>query len=125
AEGVASALSKLGALRPALILLDAQVLDTNGSRLARRLLADEQLVSIPIIALIERTTSQAGKVEPCGGFDGYLVKPVDGGACPGQVRAFLDGLRETPQGTPLAVRFPAASIVDRRRQAAELLDAIQ
>jgi two-component system, cell cycle response regulator DivK len=63
--------------RPALVLMDVRLPDMDGLEALRRLRADQQTASIPVIAV----TAQAMKgdrerfIE--AGFDGYLSKPVD------------------------------------------------
>src|SRR5579862_2281629 len=69
---------RLAADRPDLMLLDVNLPDINGFEVCRRLKADPQLASIPVVHLTASFASTTSKVIGLeGGADGYLVRPVD------------------------------------------------
>ena len=134
ADTAASALRKLSALHPDLILLDSRVPAADGTRLARRLLADEELAPIPIVALAEISkgtgTGTQGNIQAGTRFDGFIGKPVelqefDSRAFAGQVRAFLESSSQPESRHPAKLPPPPAPTADRLKQAAELLEAIE
>lgn len=101
ADTAPAALRKVTACRPDLILVDARVPAADGTRLARRLLADRSLIHIPLVALTEIPAhSQVG---PRGLFDGEIGKPIDARRFPEQVRDILASPRIRPPGRPVSV----------------------
>jgi len=131
ADTAEAAARKLSAFHPDLILLDPRIPAADGTRLARRLLADEDLAPVPIVALSETGTGTHGAPESGGRFDGHIGKPIDARNFPGQVRAFLESSRQDPSiqaaelTLPATPGGPATPGADRREQAARLLDAIE
>jgi CheY-like chemotaxis protein len=112
ADGAGAAMRKLSSLHPDLILLDARMPAADGTRLARRLLADEALVPVPMVALSEMSTEALRDTEPGGLFDGQIGKPIDGAALRGQIRAFLE-LPGRAQSSPAAdLPLPAVALLD-------------
>ena len=79
---------------PALVLMDIQLPDIDGSEALRRLRSDERTAGIPVLAL----TAQAMRGERerflAAGFDGYLSKPVDVDELIETVRRYCDGAAE-------------------------------
>ena len=125
ADTAESAFRQLSSLHPDLILLDSRISASDGTWLARRLLADEELAPIPIVALSETGTGTRGNLEPGGRFDGRIGKPVDAGTLPGQVRAFLESPGQAASHQPAGLPLPATPTDERPTQAAELLEAIE
>ncbi|MBZ5617411.1 MAG: response regulator [Acidobacteriia bacterium] len=123
ADTAEAAIQKLSSFHPDLILLDSQVPAADGTRLARHLLADAELAPVPIVALTERSTH--GDPEPVGRFDGHIGKPIDARSFPGRVRAFLESPRQEPSKHAVEPPLPTTPAADRRKQAAELLYAIE
>lgn len=119
-----AAVRKLSCFRPDLILVDAQVPAADGARLARRLLADEELTPVPIVALTEMGAGAHSHPGAGGRFDGNIGKPIQALTLPGQVRAFLESSPQTPLDHPAGLPLPATPAADGRREATELLDAI-
>jgi HPt (histidine-containing phosphotransfer) domain-containing protein len=85
--------------RPSLILVDPQALDTNGTPLARRLLLDERLLDIPIVALIANPSSQNAlenrPSEEYSCFDGRIAMLAQGESLAGRLQALLDNPKES------------------------------
>jgi two-component system, cell cycle response regulator DivK len=87
AEGLALAREHL----PDLVLMDLRLPDLDGDEAARRLGADERTAAIPVVAL---SALPLGEAEPWlrdAGFAGYVEKPIDVLALPGQVRRHCRG----------------------------------
>jgi two-component system, cell cycle response regulator DivK len=72
---------------PDVILLDLRLPDMDGTEVARGLRGRARTGRIPVVAL---SASYAGGSDwlLAAGFDGYLQKPIDVRAFPGQVRRF-------------------------------------
>jgi CheY-like chemotaxis protein len=120
ADNAEAGIRKAFDCRPDLILVDLQVPAADGAPLARRLLAEEDLIPIPMVALT--APGPNGEMPPCGQFDGNIAKPIDGPSLPGRVQALLEPTR-VPSG-PHGFVPPPASAGGRREQTVELLDAI-
>ncbi len=123
AASAEAAMRRLSASPPALILLNPQVLADDGTPLARKLLADPRLVSIPIVALAETGPGAARTPEPGGPFDGRIASPVNPETFPAEVRALLDSTSQPPAAQPAGLSFPDTG--DRLVQVGNLLDAIE
>ena len=61
--------------RPDLILMDMQLPDVSGLRVTRMIKNDENLKSIPVIAITSYVTTQDQETIRNGGCDDYLAKP--------------------------------------------------
>jgi two-component system cell cycle response regulator DivK len=85
AEGVAVA----AAHRPDVILMDIRLPDMDGVEARRRLGVDERTVGIPVVALTSLAMKGDREWLLSVGFDGYLEKPIDVRAFPGQVRNYV------------------------------------
>ncbi len=122
ADSAEAAIQHLRCFRPDLILVESQVPAEDGTQLARRLLADGELTSVPIVVLTEPGEGQHGHPGFWGRFDGLLEKPIDVCTFPGLVRKFLEPAREATQtALPTLPLTPPAD----RNQAAQLLHAIE
>ena len=84
ADGVALALAK----RPDVILMDIRLPDMDGTDAMRLLKEDVRTARIPIVALTSLAMKGDREWLLASGFDGYLEKPIDVKAFPGQVRGF-------------------------------------
>ncbi|HXG02656.1 MAG TPA: response regulator, partial [Candidatus Binatia bacterium] len=89
-SGIAAALRE----RPALILLDVGLPKMDGYEVAAALRALPALRETPIVALTAFVTSGDRERILATGCDGYLAKPIDPDAFPGQVAEFLRGRRD-------------------------------
>jgi CheY-like chemotaxis protein len=72
--------------QPDLVLMDIRLPDLDGFEAARRLRADEGTRRIPIVALSALSVLEADAWLRDAGFDGYIEKPIDALALPGEVR---------------------------------------
>ena len=112
ADSGVSAIRKLSSCRPDLILLDTRIPAVDGTRLARRLLADRDLAAVPIVALTERGADTLRHNEPGGRFDGQVEKPIDSGAFQSQIRAFLDSPWRASSNHAADLPLPAVALLD-------------
>jgi CheY-like chemotaxis protein/HPt (histidine-containing phosphotransfer) domain-containing protein len=122
ADIASKALRRVALSRPDLILLNERVLAPDGARLAERLLADEELASVPIVALTQMGPGLKSADCPIGAFDGHIPKNTDGGGFADQVRVFLRSSAQPPAAVDLEIPYGAA--IYRRPEAAKLLDSI-
>lgn len=74
---------------PDLILMDLQLPKLNGYDATRQLKEMPATASIPIVALTAHAMPEERDRAQQVGFDGYITKPIDTRAFPGQVQAFL------------------------------------
>ena len=85
------ALELLEHYAPALILMDIQLPGMDGLELTRRLRQKPGFDKIRIIALTAYAMDGDEADARKAGCDGYISKPIDTRAFPGQVRGFLSG----------------------------------
>jgi two-component system, cell cycle response regulator DivK len=83
-EGIALALEQL----PDVILLDLHLPDIDGTEVARVLNGRARTARIPVVALSAVRIDDADDWLHAAGFAGYLAKPIDVRAFPGQVRSY-------------------------------------
>lgn len=83
-------------IRPDLILLDIQLPGMDGHAVAHALKNNEDLKSIPIVAVT--SYAMAGDREKClaAGAEGYIEKPIDPDSFVDEVERFL---RPSPEGS--------------------------
>jgi two-component system cell cycle response regulator DivK len=93
ARNAADALTLAAERRPDLILMDIQLPDEDGVRTLDRLRADAETASIGVVAVTAFAMADDRQRLLRAGFDGYLEKPIDVRAFPGQVRALLQSIR--------------------------------
>jgi len=85
------------ALRPRLILMDIQLPGTDGLTLTRELKADASTAGIRIVALSAYAMKGDEQKARAAGCDGYISKPIDTRALPGQVEGYLSRGSERPR----------------------------
>lgn len=88
ADGAAG-LAAAARVRPDLILMDLSLPVLDGWEATRRLKADPDLASIPIIALSAHAMAGDAEKARAAGCDDYLAKPVDEDLLFDRLRAFL------------------------------------
>ena len=76
---------------PALVLMDIQLPDIDGTEALRRLREDERTAGIPVLALTAQAMHGDRERFLEAGFDGYLSKPVDVAELVATVRRYCDG----------------------------------
>jgi two-component system cell cycle response regulator DivK len=85
-EAVATACREL----PDLILMDLQLPKMNGYSATQRLKEFPETAKILVIALTAHAMPEERRRAQQIGFDGYITKPIDTRAFPGQIRAILE-----------------------------------
>lgn len=98
-----SALARLGETIPDLVLMDIGLPDVDGLTLTRRLKADPQLRSIPVVALTAFAMKGDEQRALDAGCDGYITKPID-------TRTFSDTVRRHLPGAD-ASKLPTLSVL--------------
>ena len=88
-----TALELAVARRPDLILMDIQLPDSDGVAALDRLRADARTAPITVAALTAYAMTGDRERFLRLGFDGYVEKPIDSRAFPGQVRTLLETTR--------------------------------
>ena len=89
AEGGKRGLAAARQERPELIICDIQLPDIDGFEVARRLNADPELCSIPLVAVTALAMVGDRYRVLAAGFDGYVPKPIDPETFVRQMEAFL------------------------------------
>jgi CheY-like chemotaxis protein len=85
---------------PDLILLDIALPGMDGLTLTRRLKADPRTASVRVVAVTAFAMVGDEMKALEAGCDGYIAKPIDTRALPGQVAAFLSGHAPSPRIHP-------------------------
>jgi CheY-like chemotaxis protein len=85
---------------PDLILLDIALPGMDGLTLTRRLKADPRTASVRVVAVTAFAMVGDDVKALEAGCDGYIAKPIDTRALPGQVTAFLNGDVRSPRIHP-------------------------
>ena len=81
-DGVATAKEK----RPTVILMDIQLPGIDGVTALERIRKDAATARIPVVALTASVMKEDRERFERAGFDGFITKPIDVKAFPGQVR---------------------------------------
>ena len=79
---------------PALVLMDIQLPDMDGSAALQRLRSDERTTGIPVLALTAQAMEGDRERFLAAGFDGYLSKPIDVDELIATVQRYCDGETE-------------------------------
>jgi CheY-like chemotaxis protein/HPt (histidine-containing phosphotransfer) domain-containing protein len=125
ADTAASAIRKLCGWLPDLILLDVRISALDGTPLAQRLLADEELAPAPIVALTETVSGGYRVREPGGAYDGRFQKPIDLATLAAQVRGLMRLFAQEAARPAVELDFPYGDAINRRADGARLLDSIE
>jgi two-component system cell cycle response regulator DivK len=89
AETAEAGLELARAQRPALVLMDVQLPGMDGVAALARLRADPATAGIAVVALTAFAMKDDRERFLAAGFDGYLEKPLDVRAFPGQLAGVL------------------------------------
>jgi signal transduction histidine kinase len=126
AEDGLSGIESARRLRPDLILMDINMPDMDGYAVTTRLKSLKETRDIPVIALTANVMLGDRELSLAAGCDGYIAKPIDIDALPGQIAAFLEGKRERVADREKVERLEEHTrrLVDRLEQTiTELRDA--
>lgn len=99
---------------PALVLLDINLPGMSGLEVATRLRS--LLPGTPMVALTADTSPAARERAIAAGCDGFLTKPVDVEALPGQLAEYIAGKRETIPDLELHRQAYVGQLVERLEQ---------
>ncbi len=80
--------------KPDLILMDVMMPVMNGYDATRRIKSNHDTARIPIVALTASAMPHERDQAMEAGCDGYISKPIDTRAFPGQIRQFFAGTHE-------------------------------
>lgn len=78
-------------LLPDLILIDINLPDLSGHEIATVLRSDRRFVSMPMVAITAQGSQARQDIAIAAGINGYLTKPIDVDALPGQIEFYLSG----------------------------------
>ena len=81
-------------IHPALVLTDVNMGGMTGHEVATRLKEMPETKHAPVIAMTANTLQTDREIALVAGCDGYITKPIDIDALPGQIEQFLGGARE-------------------------------
>ncbi len=81
-------------IRPALILMDINISGLDGYEVTTHLRSIKEMQQVPIVAVTAATMKGDRERALIAGCNGYISKPIDVDLFPGQVRAFMEGLKE-------------------------------
>jgi two-component system cell cycle response regulator DivK len=76
---------------PDLVLMDLQLPGIDGFETLHRLRQEGLGPNVPVVAVTAFAMAQDKERASRAGFDGYIEKPINVRALPGQIEAFLDG----------------------------------
>jgi two-component system cell cycle response regulator DivK len=91
-EGLAQASTR----QPDLILVDINLPEIDGYTMTTRLKAEPDLQHVRIVALTANVMKGDLERTVAAGCDGYIQKPIDVDALPGQIAAYLEQRTLTP-----------------------------
>jgi two-component system, cell cycle response regulator DivK len=89
ARNAADAIAVATARQPDLVLMDIQLPDADGITALQRLRSNAETASMVVVALTAFAMKDDRERLLAAGFDGYLEKPIDVRAFPGQVRNYV------------------------------------
>ncbi len=81
-------------IHPALVLTDVNMGGMTGHEVATRLKEMQETKHTPVIAMTANMLQTDREIALVAGCDGYITKPIDIDALPGQIEQFLAGARE-------------------------------
>lgn len=78
-------------VQPDLVLTDINLPDISGREITTMLRSDSRFSKTPIVALTAQALEEQRELTVAAGITGYLTKPIDVEALPGQVQHYLGG----------------------------------
>ena len=118
-----AALFKLGSLHPDCILIDPRLPGTGGRPLAQRLLADRELIAMPLVALSGGAVEDGQSGGPDGPFDESVTAAMDGSGVAAVLRETIVRCRP-PEDSRDSGRAHETSPQDIGNRAAGILESI-
>ncbi|MBZ0298804.1 MAG: hybrid sensor histidine kinase/response regulator [Anaerolineae bacterium] len=85
-----------------MILTDINLPDISGREVTTMLRGEPHLRHVPIVALTAQTLDEQREVTMAAGITGYLTKPIDVEALPGQIEHYLNGAQDLLDAERLA-----------------------
>ena len=79
---------------PAIILMDIHLPGVDGYAMTAQLRKEEQLNTIPIVALTANVTNEDKQKSLHAGCNGFIQKPINVDELPNQVRSYLQTINE-------------------------------
>ena len=89
--------------RPDLILMDIQLPEVSGLEITKRLKADEELRSIPVVAVTAFAMKGDEEKIRQGGCEGYIAKPIS-------IAGFMQGRRTPSSGREITRRAASSPV---------------
>ncbi len=80
--------------KPDLILTDINLPDMSGREITTMLRSEKDFKNVPIVALTAQAMQEQREMTMAAGITGYLTKPLDIEALPGQIEHYLKGNRD-------------------------------
>jgi two-component system cell cycle response regulator DivK len=84
-EGIATSFRE----RPDLVLMDVRLPGMDGLAALQALRADPRTAGIPVVAVTASVMPDERDRFSAAGFDGFIAKPIDIRAFPGQIQSYL------------------------------------
>lgn len=106
-----------------LVLTDINLPDISGREVTTRLRSDSRFDQIPIVALTAQALDEQRDMTMAAGITGYLTKPIDVEALPGQVKKYLMGAKdqiETERLSDAQVRYAQELVLRLEERIQEL-----
>jgi signal transduction histidine kinase len=109
-----------------LVLTDINLPDISGREVTTRLRSDSRFDQTPIVALTAQALDEQRDMTMAAGITGYLTKPIDVEALPGQIKKYLMGAKdhiETERLSDAQVRY-AQELVSRLEERIQDLETL-
>jgi len=91
AANASDGLRRIEAERPDLILIDINLPEVDGYTTTARIKAMPGLRAVKVVAITANVMKGDREKTLAAGCDGYITKPIDVDALPGQIARFLEG----------------------------------
>lgn len=81
-------------IHPDMVLTDVNLPDISGREVTTMLRSESYFRHIPIVALTAQALDEQREMTMASGISGYIVKPIDVEALPGQIEHYLSGAKD-------------------------------